>query len=299
MMNSKEVGRWIGKDAAPAFSRMYLTSPQPEGIAPAFGKATMRGPRNAPPLREQALFESIGSAKYLQPTRFRTMAVQGSGTVAKALSLLDIFLSSDTELTATQLSTRLGMNLTTATRLCMTLEKFGLLTRSQGRAYKLGPKVWQLSQAYRRTFRLEELIRPLIRDIRDKTGESVAFYVVEGSERLCLFRENSKSTIRHHVDEGSRLPLTTGVVGPVLLAFAGKEGPEYERIRRAGHLIAQGREPHTTSVSIPVHDGQGLLRGALVVSGLSVRFTQDRIDKALELLREAANRLNEALPSSE
>ncbi len=219
-----------------------------------------------------------------------------SSTVTKALLVLDQFLDGSPEFTVTQIAARTGIHKTTVLRLCVSLEKVGFLQREPSRAYQIGPKVWQLAQMYRRNFRLEDLVRPRLAALRDATGESVSFYVVEGDERVCLFRENSRFAVRHHLDEGVRLPLDRGVVGRVLMAYLGARGASFDKIRDGGHLTAQGREPDTTSVSVPLLDFQGRLRGALVVSGPSFRFEHKAAERALKLLRDAAIEISKSLP---
>lgn len=222
---------------------------------------------------------------------------QTARTVTKALSLLDEFLGGATELTLSEMTRRTGLNKTTTLRLCTSLEKSGLLERESRGGYRLGPKVEQLAQAYRQDFRLENALRPLLRQVRDATGESASFYIPEGRERVCRFRENSRFTIRHHLEEGTRLPLESGVVGRVLIAFSGRRGPRLEEIRRDGFLISQGREPHTTSVSVPVLDRRGTMAGAFVVSGPSVRFNGAALNRALALLQAAALKARDVLPN--
>ncbi len=223
---------------------------------------------------------------------------QTAGTVIKALGLLDAFLGGATEFNLRELTAHSGLNKTTTLRLCATLEAVGFLEREAGSGYRLGPKIWQLAQTYRRGFRLEEQVRRQLQRLRDATGESVSFYVIDGKERLCRFRENSRLTVRHHLDEGTRFPLDSGVVGRVLLAFIGGAGggENLAAIRKAGFLIARGREPHTTSAAVPVLDGAGRLHGALVVSGPSARFSGEAPKAALRLLLEAAAAIVAVLP---
>jgi DNA-binding IclR family transcriptional regulator len=224
----------------------------------------------------------------------KPMASQTSGTVSKALSVLDQFLTGPTELSLSELSARTAMHKTTVLRLCASLEGAGFLQHAPGMPYRLGPKIWQLAQAYRVDFQLEDIVRPLLRAIRDRTGESVSFYTPDGDERVCRFRENSRAVIRHHLEEGARLPLAAGVVGRVLKAYLGGRGKEYDEIRRDGHLIAQGREAHTTSVAVPVLDLAGTIRGGLVVSGPSIRFR--KCEEALALLKDAAATMHASFP---
>lgn len=219
-----------------------------------------------------------------------------SGTVNKALGVLDQFLAAPDALTLVELSTRTGIHKSTLLRLCSSLLQAGLLERTgSGAPYRLGPKIELLALAYRKSVRLEDFVRPQLRMLRDKTGESVSYYVVENQQRICLYRENSKFQVRHHVDEGVRFPLRSGVVGKVLAAFRDGADPEYAAIRNAGYLAAAGREPYTRSVAVPVVSPTSQLMGALVVSGPSARFT--RTSDAVGLLKAAADRIGKFAPN--
>ena len=224
------------------------------------------------------------------------MVTRTSGTVTKALDIMDHFLEAGGELSVSQLSLLTGIHKSTIARLCATMGGRGYLRQGANGRYRLGPRIEQLAGAYREQFRLEEAVRPVLRRLRDETTESASFYVREGDVRVCLFRENARHAIRHHVEEGARKSLREGVVGRVLLAFAGEPGAEYDAIRRRRHLDAEGREPFTASVSVPVTAGDGVLVGALVVSGLSSRFSPENRRRALELLEGAAAGLAGVLP---
>ena len=48
------------------------------------------------------------------------------------------------------------------------------------------------------------------------------------------------------------------------------------------------RNPNIASVATPVHSAEGTLMGALAVSGLTTRFTEDRRTDALTMLEHHA-----------
>src|SRR5262249_37563921 len=93
-----------------------------------------------------------------------------------------------------------------------------------------------------------------------------------------------------------RFPIQQGVVGRVLLAYTGAGGAVHDQIRRDGYLIAQGREPYTASVAVPVVLSNGDLLGALVVSGLATRFDARARQRALRLLQHAARAIAGCVP---
>jgi DNA-binding IclR family transcriptional regulator len=220
-----------------------------------------------------------------------------SSTVKKALQVLESVATMPAGMTLAHITRAAELNKATAVRLCATLQGAGFLERDAHMVYRLGRRVWQLGQVYRQQFGFEDIVRPIVAQLRDATGESASFYVREGAERVCLIRENSRQIVRHHVDEGTRLSLAHGVVGRVLLAFSGAKGAEMAAIRVAGHLAAGGREPDTASVAAPVMDGAGVLTGAVVVSGPLSRFDAVRQAAALEQVLQACRVLEAALPS--
>ena len=221
-----------------------------------------------------------------------------SSTVKKALQVLESVATSAAGLTLSHITRATALNKATAVRLCATLESAGFLERDAHMVYRLGRRIWQLGQVYRQQFGFEDIVRPSIASLRDRTGESASFYVREGTERVCLIRENSRQIIRHHMDEGTRLSLAHGVVGRVLLAFSGARGAEFDDIRAQGSLCATGREPDTASVAAPVLDAEGAPVGAVVVSGPRSRFDGKQQRAALELVLATCRDIGAALPSA-
>jgi len=219
-----------------------------------------------------------------------------AGTVTKAINILDLFLDQRDGLSVTKINNFSGINISTVVRLCATLENGGYLKRNSQGTYFIGYKIEKLAQIYRLQFSAEEIIRPSLTKLRDQTGESVSFNIIDGNDRLCLFRADSRKQIRHVIEEGTRSPLEKGVVGPILLAFSGEKGDKYDEIRNQGYLDGQGREAFTSSVAVPVFTGDGSLAGVLAVSGLSTRFRKKKRQRALIWLLEHSNMLREKWP---
>ncbi|HXP96669.1 MAG TPA: IclR family transcriptional regulator C-terminal domain-containing protein [Telmatospirillum sp.] len=114
---------------------------------------------------------------------------------------------------------------------------------------------------------------------------------------MCLYRENSPRAMRHHLDEGVRLPLEKGAGGRVLLAFNGGGDPVGAEIRRQGYCISLGeRDPDIAAAAVPLIDHAGRLRGALCVSGLRSRFDSLAQENAIALLKTMSRDLAAVLP---
>jgi len=214
--------------------------------------------------------------------------------VDRALSIIGAFANGPSRLSLRDLAEQTGLYKSTILRLCGSLEHFGYLVRDEHGAFRLGPTIGQLGSLYRRE--LGDLIRPSLRHLAETLNETASFYVREGDVRVCLLRHNSNQEIRHHLEEGVRLPLQRGAAGQVLLAFAGEQGEVMDLIRQRGYHMSIGeRSPDVAAIAVPLCLPDGSLRGALSVSGLKSRFDEPFQARALERLKEEATRLTRQL----
>lgn len=224
------------------------------------------------------------------------MAKDRVEAVERALTLLEAFAEGEASLSLAELAARTGFYKSTILRLIGSLERFGYLIRTAGGRYRLGPSLARLGALYRDESDLEAVLRPVLRRLRDDSGETASFYVRSGLTRTCLYRENAERELRHHLEEGTRLPLMLGAAGKVLRAFAGESDEALRRVARDGYALSLGeRDPHIAAVAVPLLDGAGRLRGALCLSGLAAQFTLGHQRRCRDLLIEAAAALRSGL----
>lgn len=181
----------------------------------------------------------------------------------------------------------------TILRLTASLSFMGFLKRTADGQYMLGPELSRLGLLALSQPRstLEEALRPVLHRLVNTTKETASFYVIAGSRRICMFRENSLQPARHHLEEGTLHPLGRGAVSQVLQAYRKEPRDKKARsIRQAGWAISEGaRHPDVSAVAVPVFDDKEQLVGALNVSGLRVRLTPIKLERARRaLIREAA-----------
>jgi DNA-binding IclR family transcriptional regulator len=222
--------------------------------------------------------------------------------VERALTVLGAFHADRPAMTLAEIASATGFYKSTILRLAASLERLGFLIREESGVFRLGPALWRLGSIYRAQFNLGEVIRPELRRLVGATGETASFYIREGQSRVCLFRQNSPQPARHHLDEGTTLPLTAGASAHVLVAFSAREPADKnaKAVRGRGYSISLGeRDPQVAAVSVPVFDLGGELRGALAISGLIGRFKEKARQSAVTELAAAAKRLRSVLPASE
>lgn len=209
--------------------------------------------------------------------------------VERALTILEAFSDGAGELSLAELAARTGFYKSTILRLIASLERFGYILRTPAGRYRLGPSLARLGDLYRDERDLETVLRPALRRLRDESGETASFYVRSGLTRTCLYRENAVRELRHHLEEGARLPLALGAAGKVLRAYADESDDTLRRVRRDGYALSLGeRDPNIAAVAVPLLDGTGRLLGALCLSGLAAQFTLGHQRRCRDLLLQAA-----------
>ena len=215
--------------------------------------------------------------------------------VERALSVLEAFASGRPRLMLSELAARSGLYPSTVLRLAGSLSRFGYLHREPDGAFRLGPTPLRLGLLYRNSFDLADRVRPALAALTGRTGETSAFYVREGGERICLFRHHSDRAICHHVEEGARLPLDRGASGRVLTLLAGERTSPGGAAGARGVQVSMGeRDPETAAAAAPVFGANGLV-GALGVVGPLHRFDAGNRDRLAAAVAEAARELSRNL----
>jgi DNA-binding IclR family transcriptional regulator len=221
----------------------------------------------------------------------------GVDAVDRALSIVATFGVGRERQTLAELATRTGFYKSTILRLARSLETAGYLHREESGAFVLGGEPLRLAAVYRRSIALESKVRPVLRAIRDETGESASFFRREGNLRQCLYREETRRAIRDHLAEGDMLPLNLGAAGQVLTVFGEATLSEPDRERRLTELpfasFGEG-DPEAADVAAPIFSFEGLV-GAVAISGPRTRVTRERVTELSPFFLSKAEGLSKLL----
>lgn len=227
--------------------------------------------------------------------RSQPLPADGVAALDRAIAILDAFATADRSLSLAEIAARTGLYKSTILRLANSLLRGQLLERLDDGRYRIGPATFRLGALYQRSVVAVDILLPIMRDLAERSWESVAFYVRSGDARTCLYRVESKHPIRYTIREGDLLPLLAGSGGRVLAAFSGQQGEPYETIRETCHYLSIGdRDPETAGVSAPVFGPGHILLGALTLAGPSTRVDAAFLRRMTPTLLEAAARATRA-----
>lgn len=224
-------------------------------------------------------------------------SVSGVAAVDRALSILSSFKKGDGSLELAELARRTGLVKTTVMRMAVSLEKAGMLMRLDDGTYQLDAELLRLGSVYQLSFDIESHVVPVLKTLVRELDETAAFYVRQGSQRLCLYRVDSRHLMREHLRPGDRRPMDQSATAQVLKTFSSSSSNG-----NANHdlgkypLFTRGiTDPHTAALAMPVFREGGLLAGSLTISGPITRLTPERAKGIMQPLREAGVRLSRGL----
>jgi IclR family acetate operon transcriptional repressor len=243
------------------------------------------------------------------------MAEESVRAVDRALEILLAFTARDGELTVSEIVKRVDLSRPTLYRLLRTLEgnRF-LVSTGDPQRFRLGPSVAQLANAWSGRYDLGAIAQPMMRRVWEKTGETVALFVPEGSLRLCVAEMPSPQALSFKRGVGYREKLVLGASGRAILAHTGdsqetlrthaagspidrrKYAQELGRVRTRGYAVSESELIQgAVAIAAPFFNGAGEVAGSIGIFGPSVRLGAAQIEKFGRLLVREARALSKAL----
>ena len=213
--------------------------------------------------------------------------------VGRALAVFDAFDSGHLSLSLQEIAERIKMPKTTAFRLVATLERTGFLVRMDNQRYSLSLKLARLGGLVRSSLSILDIARPVMLQVNEQAGETVALNALVGHERMVLDAADTPSPLMSMLRPGERMPLLLGASGRIMMAYMKPDvleevlkhnvrAPDFDRaafdrelarFRRQGYGITRGqRVPGLTAIAVPIFDIRDEVRYSLALTGPSVRI---------------------------
>lgn len=158
-------------------------------------------------------------------------------------------------MTVQELSRVLGVHRSIAYRALQTLAGYGFVRVGEDGLYRAGARLAALSQAYLPELRSRAV--PVMRDLSDRVGATVALFVAEGNYAVAI-EMVAPTTVGHHIAfrQGERTPLDRGAAAYALLAAQPPSPDEPEvvqLVRMRGYAVSHGEvEAGMHAVAAPI-----------------------------------------------
>ncbi|MBY6059311.1 IclR family transcriptional regulator [Leisingera daeponensis] len=146
-------------------------------------------------------------------------------TLARGLSVLRAFRSSDDGLGNADISERTGIPKSTVSRLTFTLQKLGYLTHARRHdRYRPGPALLALGNMASASISFVDLSSPLMQRLADETGTLALLLVRDDGKLLIVKTWRPRGVASLWLEVGHRLPFNGTSSGHALLASTSEEG---------------------------------------------------------------------------
>nr|WP_217344461.1 IclR family transcriptional regulator [Noviherbaspirillum sp. L7-7A]MBV0878613.1 IclR family transcriptional regulator [Noviherbaspirillum sp. L7-7A] len=159
--------------------------------------------------------------------------------LARGLEVLSCFRSGDRSLSNQQIAERCGLPKSTVTRITYTLTKLGYLVQlPDGGRFALGNATLALGSATLARMDVRQLARPLMQELAEFSGATVAIAVRDKLSMIYVEVSHSTAALALTLQVGSRIPLATSAIGRAYMARASEQERE-EILNRARELDDQ------------------------------------------------------------
>jgi IclR family acetate operon transcriptional repressor len=213
----------------------------------------------------------------------------------------------------------LGVPPSTAHRLLTLLQERGYCDRAEDGAFRAGPRLLSIGMQALDQLPHWSAAAAMVTELGGATGESASFGLLIGDEIVLIARHNSPKPLTSVASVGDVIPPHASALGKAVLASASLntrrrlirkfashdedeiltslEGELRDILARGYSVDEETFTPGMRCRAVPVFDSRTELLGGLSVSGPSVRFTSERAESHIPLLKDAASRLVNPLGS--
>ena len=159
---------------------------------------------------------------------------------ARGLEVIRSFNASAPQQTLSEVAARTGLTRAGARRILLTLQTLGYL-ESDGRLFRLTPRILDLGFAYLSSTPIWDLAEPMMEALTERVHESCSAAVLDGLDIVYVLRIHTHKIMSTNLAVGSRLPAFWTSMGRVLLAAL----PEEDLHARLAALPRQAFTRHT------------------------------------------------------
>jgi IclR family acetate operon transcriptional repressor len=241
-------------------------------------------------------------------------------SLSRALGLLNLIAQNDPGLTLSEVAQQSGLPISTVHRLLGTMQNENFVRFDSERGlWIIGVQSFIVGSAFLRSRELTAIARPFMRDLMERSGETVNLAIEDHGEAIYIAQVECRKMMRAIARPGGRASLHASGVGKALLAamsteqaapvFAQQRLPqetektitdpkalraEIEATRKRGFSIDEEENAlGLRCVAAAIFDENRQPIAALSLSGPAVRVRRDLVAKFGNAVSETANKITE------
>jgi DNA-binding IclR family transcriptional regulator len=247
--------------------------------------------------------------------------------VERAFRLLELLSVAEEGLTLSDLARTLHMSKGSIHGLLKTLESSGVIEQEEERRFVLGPRIYDLSQAYIHRAGLRHFALPAMRRLAATTGETVCLGKIEqkGVRIIeCIMDDGEQVALHISAHRGQLVPLLVVSIGSCVLAswpMSQRQAflqthplPHFTQhsITDPQQFLARVDDTLRTgigfdyeeyldgvnAIAAPIFATSHTLVGLLWIFGFASRLRDEAIERATQQLRVEAQAISQALGAS-
>ena len=240
----------------------------------------------------------------------------------RALEILELLASHPAGLTVAQICEMLHIPRNSVFRITSTLFNYEYLTRDEEtKEFRVSYKLLTIGYSALGEEGLVEKALPIMRELRNKIGETVPLGIIHGNEGLVIVEVPGVHSFRFVLEPGRKFHLHTSAPGKAILAFmpqAEKENifknmvftkynektitnlSDYQKhlnvVKECHYAVDDAEEVDGMHcVAAPIFNYRGFPTAAIWITGPSARIKKEDYDKIGKEIKRHADRISKSL----
>jgi IclR family transcriptional regulator, acetate operon repressor len=246
---------------------------------------------------------------------------RGASVLENAIAVLRSFTAEEPLLGVTEIAGRIGLHKSTVSRILATFEQEHLVERDpESRRFRLGLGMIALAGPLLAELEERRVAYPVLRELSERTGETSALMVWNGSESMCVEQIASRHQVKHLAPLGARY--NEALSSSVQVFLAAEDADRVRKLLRSGSITLPGLDEESleaylvrlqesvtrgwafnfgetsieeVGVASPVFDHRGDIVASVLIPAPKFRVSQDTLASLGEACQDAARKVTTRL----
>jgi DNA-binding IclR family transcriptional regulator len=246
---------------------------------------------------------------------------RGTSVIVNAIAVLRSFTADEPMLGVTEIASRVGLHKSTVSRILATFEQEHLVERDpDSRRFRLGLGLIAVAGPLLAELEERRVAYPVLRELTERTGETSALMVWNGSESMCVEQIASRQQVKHTTPLGARY--NDALSASVQIFLAAEQPERVGALLRSGTITLPGPDDHSieeylqrlkevsergwainygetsieeVGIAAPVYDHRGDIAAAVLIPAPKFRVSPDTLQSLGEACAGAARVVTQRL----